>query len=70
VVHSSNEVVLAIYSHGGAIRPNMVLAVSHGGDLLSENRQIGVVESARKDLLNTRRIADTLFQRFPIQRNL
>jgi len=38
-------------SHGGAIRPNMVLAVSHGGDLLSENRQIGIVESARKDLL-------------------
>ena len=38
-------------SHGGAIRPNMVLAVSHGGDLLSENRQIGVVESAQKDLL-------------------
>ena len=38
-------------SHGGAIRPNMVLAVSHGGDLIPENRQIGVVESARKDLL-------------------
>jgi len=38
-------------AHGGAIRPNMVLAVSHGGDLLPENRQIGVVESAHKDLL-------------------
>ena len=38
-------------THGGAIRPNMVLAVSHGGDLLSENRQTGVVESAKKDLL-------------------
>lgn len=38
-------------AHGGAIRPNMVLAVSHGGDLLLENRQIGVVESAQKDLL-------------------
>ena len=38
-------------AHGGAIRPNMVLAVSHGGDLLPENRQIGVVESAQKDLL-------------------
>jgi predicted glycogen debranching enzyme len=37
--------------HGGAIRPNMVLAVSHGGDLLPENRQIGVVESTHKDLL-------------------
>ena len=37
--------------HGGAVRPNMVLAVSHGGDLLPENRQIGVVESAQKDLL-------------------
>ena len=29
----------------------MVLAVSHGGGLIPENRQIGVVESARKDLL-------------------
>ena len=38
-------------AHGGAIRPNMVFAVSHGGDLLPENRQIGVVESAQKDLL-------------------
>jgi predicted glycogen debranching enzyme len=37
--------------HGRAIRPNMVFAVSHGGDLLPENRQIGVVESARKELL-------------------
>jgi predicted glycogen debranching enzyme len=37
--------------HGGAARPNMVLAVSHGRDLLPENRQIGVVESAKKDLL-------------------
>ena len=36
---------------GRVIRPNMVLAVSHGGDLLPENRQIGVVESAHKDLL-------------------
>ena len=38
-------------AHGGAIRPNMVLAVSHGGDLLPENRKVGVVESAHKDLL-------------------
>jgi predicted glycogen debranching enzyme len=38
-------------AHGGAIRPNMVLAVSHGGDLLPENRQTGVVESAKRDLL-------------------
>jgi predicted glycogen debranching enzyme len=37
--------------HGGAIRPNMIIAVSHGGDLLLENRQIAVVESTRKDLL-------------------
>ena len=37
--------------HGEAIRPNMILAVSHGGNLLPENRQIGVVESAHKDLL-------------------
>lgn len=37
--------------HGGAIRPNMVLAVSHGGDLLPQNRQTGVVESAKRDLL-------------------
>ena len=38
-------------AHGGAIRPNMVLAVSHGGDLLPQNRQTGVVESAKRDLL-------------------
>ena len=37
--------------HKGAIRPNMVIAVSHGGDLLPENRQIGVVNSALSDLL-------------------
>ena len=29
----------------------MVIAVSHGGDLLPENRQIGVVNSALNDLL-------------------
>ena len=38
-------------AHGGAIRPNMVLAVSHGGNLLPQNRQTGVVESAKRDLL-------------------
>ena len=37
--------------HGGAIRPNMVIAVSHGGDLLPQQRQIGVVRSALNDLL-------------------
>jgi predicted glycogen debranching enzyme len=37
--------------HGGAIRPNMILAVSHGGDLLPEERKTAVFESAKKDLL-------------------
>jgi predicted glycogen debranching enzyme len=37
--------------HGGAIRPNMVFAVSHGGDLLPPHRQLGVVNSAQNDLL-------------------
>ncbi len=37
--------------HGGAIRPNMILAVSLGGDLLPNKRKIAVFESVRKDLL-------------------
>lgn len=37
--------------HKGAIRPNMVFAVSHGGDLLPQSHQIGVVNSALNDLL-------------------
>ena len=37
--------------HGAAIRPNMLLAVSHGGDLLPDYRKVAVVESVRKDLL-------------------
>jgi predicted glycogen debranching enzyme len=37
--------------HGGAIRPNMVFVVSHGGDLLPDNRKTAVFESAKKDLL-------------------
>ena len=37
--------------HGGAIRPNMVFAISHGGDLLPDDRKTEVFESARKDLL-------------------
>jgi len=37
--------------HGGAIRPNMIFAVSHGGGLLPEDRKTAVFESAKKDLL-------------------
>jgi predicted glycogen debranching enzyme len=37
--------------HGGAIRPNMIFAVSHGGDLIPINRQIDVFRSVKKDLL-------------------
>ena len=37
--------------HGGAIRPNMLFAVSHGGDLLSPVKQAAVFDCARKDLL-------------------
>jgi predicted glycogen debranching enzyme len=38
-------------SHGDAIRPNMLFAISHGGDLLPTERKISVFEYARKDLL-------------------
>ncbi len=37
--------------HGEAIRPNMLFAVSHGGDLLSPERRRAVVLAATKDLL-------------------
>jgi glycogen debranching enzyme len=37
--------------HRGAIRPNMIFAVSHGEDLLSLERQISVFYSVTKDLL-------------------
>lgn len=37
--------------HKGAIRPNMIFAVSHGDDLLSSTRQIKVVTSVLNDLL-------------------
>jgi glycogen debranching enzyme len=37
--------------HSGAIRPNMLFAVSHGGDLLSSEQQKAVVLAAVKDLL-------------------
>ncbi|MCI0596099.1 MAG: hypothetical protein L0Z48_06115, partial [candidate division Zixibacteria bacterium] len=37
--------------HGGALRPNMLVAVSHGEDLLARDRQKAVVESATKYLL-------------------
>ena len=52
-----NEKESALYDviegdiHKKAIRPNMVIAVSHGGDLLPKNRQIGVVNSVKNDLL-------------------
>jgi len=37
--------------HQGAIRPNMIIAVSHGGDLLPESRQISAFNSVLNDLL-------------------
>ncbi|MDE2509718.1 MAG: 4-alpha-glucanotransferase [Elusimicrobia bacterium] len=37
--------------HGGAVRPNMIFAVSHGGDLLSPERRAAVVLAVTKDLL-------------------
>ncbi|MFA6316081.1 MAG: 4-alpha-glucanotransferase [Elusimicrobiota bacterium] len=37
--------------HSMAIRPNMLFAVSHGGDLLSPERRQAVVTAATKDLL-------------------
>lgn len=37
--------------HKGAIRPNMLFAVSHCEDLLGKDRQMGVVNSALNDLL-------------------
>jgi predicted glycogen debranching enzyme len=37
--------------HKGALRPNMIFAVSHGDDLLNATRQIKVVNSAWNDLL-------------------
>ena len=37
--------------HGGAVRPNMIFAVSHGEDLLSSDRQQKVLEAVTNDLL-------------------
>ncbi|MFI5347179.1 MAG: 4-alpha-glucanotransferase [Elusimicrobiota bacterium] len=37
--------------HGEAIRPNMIFAVSHGGDLLTPERRAAVVLAVTKDLL-------------------
>jgi len=37
--------------HGDAIRPNMLFAVSRGGDLLSPDRRAAVVLAATRDLL-------------------
>jgi predicted glycogen debranching enzyme len=38
-------------SHGKAVRPNMIFAVSHGGDLLSASRQKMIVRKIEKELL-------------------
>jgi glycogen debranching enzyme len=38
-------------SHGGAVRPNMIFAVSHGEDLLSFERQKQVVDAVTRRLL-------------------
>ncbi|MBM3245633.1 MAG: hypothetical protein FJZ15_07595, partial [Candidatus Omnitrophica bacterium] len=37
--------------HGAAIRPNMIFAVSHAGNLLSPERQISVLGAVTKDLV-------------------
>ena len=37
--------------HGDAVRPNMIFAASHGGDLLSPERRRAVVLAVTKDLL-------------------
>jgi predicted glycogen debranching enzyme len=37
--------------HKGAIRPNMIIAVSHGGDLLTSARQTDVVTSTLNELV-------------------
>jgi glycogen debranching enzyme len=37
--------------HGDAVRPNMIFAVSHGGDLLSLERRRAVVLAVTRDLL-------------------
>ena len=37
--------------HGQAVRPNMLIAVSRGEDLLSPERQAAVVQAATRDLL-------------------
>ncbi len=48
--------------HGDAIRPNMLFAVSHGGDLLNADRRKAVVQAAVNDLL-TRKGLRTLSDR-------
>ncbi|MEK7388162.1 MAG: 4-alpha-glucanotransferase [Elusimicrobiota bacterium] len=48
--------------HGGAIRPNMLFAVSRGGDLLTPERRRAVVLAATRDLL-TRKGPRTLSDR-------
>jgi len=48
--------------HGDAIRPNMLFAVSHGGDLLNAERRKAVVQAATNDLL-TRKGMRTLSAR-------
>ena len=48
--------------HGDAIRPNMLFAVSRGGDLLSPERRRAVVLAAARDLL-TRKGPRTLSDR-------
>jgi len=37
--------------HGDDVRPNMIFAVSHGGDLLSPERQSAIVLAVTRDLL-------------------
>ncbi len=49
--HALFDVVDTDYILAGAIRPNMLVAISHGGDLLSPERQRQVFENAKRNLI-------------------
>jgi glycogen debranching enzyme len=52
--NSSEEALFDVIegdNHGGAIRPNMLFAISIGGDLVSPIKQAAIFRSAKKDLL-------------------
>jgi len=52
--NSSEEALFDVIegdTHGGAIRPNMLFAISNGGDLISPIKQAAIFRSAKKDLM-------------------